>query len=118
MNRWLSLTLENTAGRLLTAAQFQHLRALPPEAQWFANLDNAGTRRVYQNDLTEFMRFVGTAQMVEFRAVTRAHPLPWRAHLETRGLAGSTIRRKLAALPSLFEDLCDAHTVTHNPVRA
>jgi integrase/recombinase XerD len=105
------------AGRLLSAAQFQQLRAVPPEAQWFANLDNAGTRRVYQHDLTEFMRYVGIAQMAEFRVVTRAHILAWRAELETRGLAGSTIRRKLAALSSLFEYLCEAHAVTHNPVK-
>jgi integrase/recombinase XerD len=32
-------------------------------------------------------------------------------------LSGTTIRRKLAALSSLFEHLCDANAVTHNPVK-
>jgi integrase/recombinase XerD len=37
--------------------------------------------------------------------------------LEGRKLGGATIRRKLAALSSLFEHLCDANAVTHNPVK-
>jgi hypothetical protein len=39
--------------RRLTAArfQFQQLSAVPPEAEWFANLDNPRTRRAYRIDL-------------------------------------------------------------------
>jgi site-specific recombinase XerD len=37
--------------------------------------------------------------------------------LEGRELGGATIRGKLAALFSLFEHLCDANAVTHNPVK-
>jgi site-specific recombinase XerC len=48
---------------------------------------------------------------------SRAHVLAWRKDLETRELGGATIRRKLAALSSLFEHLCDANAVTHNPVK-
>ena len=90
---------------------------MPPEAQWFANLDSVQTRRAYESDIRAFMAFVGVAQPEEFRAVTRGHVLAWRADLEKRGLAGSTIRRKLAALSSLYDYLCDANAVTHNPVR-
>jgi integrase/recombinase XerD len=54
---------------------------------------------------------------VELRLVTRAHVLAWRKDLERRELAGSSVRRKLAALSSLFEYLCDANAVTHNPVK-
>ncbi|WP_414706896.1 site-specific integrase [Rudaea sp.] len=43
----------------------------------------------------------------EFRVVTRAHVLAWRKTLEDRTLSGATIRRKLAALSSLFEYLCE-----------
>src|SRR4029077_10820746 len=32
-------------------------------------------------------------------------------------LGGSTIRHRLAALASLFEDLCEKNAVTHNPVQ-
>jgi integrase/recombinase XerD len=102
---------------LLTALEFQHLADVPPEAQWFANLDSAQTRRAYQNDLKAFMAFTGIFKPEEFRAVTRSHILAWRAELEIQKLAGSTIRRKLAALASLYEYLCDTNAVTHNPVK-
>lgn len=46
-----------------------------------------------------------------------ASPLAWRRALEQRGLNGARIRRKLAALSSLYEYLCDRHAVTHNPVK-
>lgn len=113
-----SLPLAPTSGsRLLTDAQFQVLSELPPEAEWFANIDNEGTRRIYKTCLREFMAFVGIARVEEFRIVTRAHVIAWRKQLEERGLAGATVRGKLAALSSLFEHLCDANAVTHNPVK-
>ena len=103
--------------RALSAPEFQRLAEVPPEAQWFANLDSVQTRRAYESDIGAFMAFVGIAQPEEFRAVTRVHVLAWRADLEKQGLAGSTIRRKLAALSSLYDYLCDANAVTHSPVR-
>src|SRR6201994_1612455 len=102
---------------MLIAREFHALAEVPPAAEWFANLDNANTRRSYQNDLQEFMRFVGISAPAELRLVTRAHVLAWRKDLERRVLSGSTIRRKLAALSSLFEYLSEANTVTHNPVK-
>jgi integrase/recombinase XerD len=63
------------------------------------------------------MGFVGIGRPEEFRTVTRSHVLAWRKDLEGRELGGATIRRKLAALSSLFEHLCDANAVTHNPVK-
>ncbi|MGH8580622.1 MAG: tyrosine-type recombinase/integrase, partial [Gammaproteobacteria bacterium] len=101
----------------LTAAEFQQLAPVPPEIEWFANIDNKRTRRAYQIDIRAFMAFVGIAAPQEFRVVTRSHVLAWRKQLEGRTLAGATIRRKLAALSSLFEHLCEANAVTHNPVK-
>jgi site-specific recombinase XerD len=103
--------------RALTALEFQGLAAVPLEAEWFANIDNPRTRRAYRIDLREFMGFVGIGRPAEFRKVTRAHVLAWRKDLEGRELSGPTVRRKLAALSSLFEHLCDANAVTHNPVK-
>jgi len=103
--------------RRLSLAQFARLADVPPEAQWFANLDSVQTKRAYQSDLRGFMAFTGIVQPEEFRAVTRAHILAWRAELEKQALAGATIRRKLAALASLYDYLCEANAVTHNPVR-
>jgi site-specific recombinase XerD len=103
--------------RALSAPEFQQLGQVPPATEWFANIDNPNTRRAYRNDLQEFMGFVGIAAPAELRLVTRAHVLAWRQDLERRQLVGATVRRKLAALSSLFEYLSDANTVTHNPVK-
>jgi len=105
------------ADRRLTAAQFQTLAEVPAAVEWFANIDNPRTRRAYQNDLEDFCSFVGLTGAEEFRAVTRAHVLAWRAQLESRGLAGATIRRKLAALASLFDHLLENNAIAGgNPV--
>lgn len=94
----------------MSAVEFQQLAAVPAAVEWFANIDNPRTRRAYQNDLADFCSFVGLTAADEFRAVTRAHVLAWRAQLETRGLAGATIRRKLAVL-SLFDHLLENNAV-------
>lgn len=77
-----------TLGRVLTAAEFQHL------AEWFRNLNSAATRRAYQNALTDFMRFAGIYQADEFRDVNRAHVIAWRDDLKRRDLDSSTTRRR------------------------
>lgn len=105
------------ASRLLTAEAYQRLADVPPEVEWFANLDNQATRRAYENALGDFMRFTGIVQAQEFRTVTRAHVIAWRDDLAKRGLSGMTVRHRLAALSSLFEYLCERNAVTHNPVK-
>ena len=109
-------------GRLLTAAEFQGLADVPPEVEWFANIHNKHTKRAYMNDVKDFMSFTGIRRPEEFRIVTRAHVIAWRETFETRGkdgkpLAASTARRKLSALSSLFEHLCNQNAVTHNPIK-
>lgn len=112
----VSMVLEGEARRL-TAIEFQQLANVPAATEWFANIDNPRTRRAYQNDLTDFSSFIGLTQADEFRAVNRAHVLAWRADLERRGLAGATIRRKLAALASLFDHLLESNAMAGgNPV--
>ena len=102
---------------MLTAAEFRQLAKVPPAAEWFANISNSNTRRAYRNDLQEFMDFVGITTPPGLRLITRAHVLAWRKDLERRELAGSTVRRKLAALSSLFEYLCDQNSVPTNPIK-
>lgn len=104
-------------GALLTRADFHQLAHVPAEAEWFANIDNPRTRRAYEIDLKEFMRFVGITHAEDFRTVARSHVIAWRKDLEQRALSGASIRRKLAALSSLFEYLCEQNAVTHNPVK-
>jgi len=108
---------EAAADRRLTAAQFQGLAGMPAEAEWFANLANPNTRRAYERALKDFAAFVGIAGPQDFRVVTRAHILAWCQDLELQGASGATIRHRLAALSSLFEWLCDANAITHNPLK-
>lgn len=103
--------------RNLTAAEFQHLAEVPAELEWFANIRNEKTRRAYRNDVGEFSEFIGLHSPEELRLVTRAHVIAWRGTLEIRELAASTIRRKLSALSSLYDYLCEKNAMTHNPVK-
>jgi site-specific recombinase XerD len=102
--------------RRLTDSQFQGLANVPPEIEWFANIDNPRTRRAYQNDIENFSAFVGIGQPEEFRSIMRSHVIAWRKSLEERALSASTVRRKLSALSSLFDHLCECNSVPHNPV--
>ncbi|MCC6695152.1 MAG: tyrosine-type recombinase/integrase [Candidatus Hydrogenedentes bacterium] len=103
--------------RLLTRAEFQGLQEVPPEAEWFANIQNSNTRQAYQTDIRGFTRFLGIREAREFRTVTRAHVIAWRKELERRALAPATVRRELSALSDLFDHLCDSNAITHNPVK-
>jgi integrase/recombinase XerD len=102
--------------RILTKAEFDLLADVPPEIEWFANIQNANTRRAYQIDLRDFRRFVGIHAPSEFRRITRSHVIAWRMQMEKDALASATIRRRLAALAALFDFLCECNAVTHNPV--
>ncbi len=103
--------------RQLSSDQFRRLSAVPPEAEWFANLESPGTRRIYQTDIRDFMRFTGIRAAPDFRLITRAHVIAFRDELSRRNLQGATVRRKLAALSSLYEYLCDRNAVALNPVK-
>lgn len=100
----------------LSPAQFDALTEVPPELEWLANLTNRKTRRAYKIDVEEFIAFAGLRSPMEMRSITRAHVIAWRKDLEQRGLAHSSIRRKLSALSALFDYLCERNAVTGNPV--
>lgn len=102
--------------RSLTPAQYGALADVPAELEWLANITNPKTRRAYKNDVLEFSEFTGLREPVELRTVTRAHVIAWRKDLEARGLADTSIRRKLSALSSLFDYLCERNAVAGNPV--
>src|SRR6266851_7205612 len=104
------------ACRTLTPAQFETLADVPPEIEWFANLTNANTRRAYRQDIEDFMAFAGLRRPEQFRDITRAHVIAWRDQLIEQELTNDTVRRKLAALSSLYAYLCDRNAVLHNPV--
>lgn len=93
------------------------MATVPAAVEWFANLDNPRTRRAYQGDIQDFCQFIGLHTPEQFRDVTRAHVLAWRSALEGKALSGASIRRKLAALASLFDHLLERNAVAGgNPV--
>ncbi len=93
--------------------QFRRLADVPPEVEWFANLTNPNTRRAYRSDVRGFMTFLGIAKPEELRRVRRPHVIAWRKSLEHS--APATVRRKLAAVSSLFDHLSDQNAVDGNP---
>ncbi|MGE3424835.1 MAG: tyrosine-type recombinase/integrase [Dehalococcoidia bacterium] len=102
--------------RLLSAEEFRQLADVPAAMVWLANIDNPNTRRAYQGDLEAFISFCGIETPHELRLVTRAHVIAWREQLEAQALAAASIRRKLSAVASLFDYLCNENAVAHNPV--
>jgi len=110
------VAIKSSEAPSLTAAEFYQLRDLPPEADWFANIDNPNTRRAYQSDLKEFIAFLNHDGIESFREVTRLHVIAWRNHLESNQNSAATIRRKLAALSSLYAFLTECNSVLINPV--
>lgn len=92
---------------------FRRLAEIPPEIEWFANLTNANTRRAYRSDVRGFMAFLGIAKPEDLRRVRRPHVIAWRKSLENS--APATVRRKLAAVSSLFDHLSDQNAVDGNP---
>src|SRR5437899_595114 len=90
--------ITDTTERVLTPAEFCRLAEVPPELEWLGNIRNPHTKKAYTTDVKEFLAFVGIRRPEEFCTVTRAHVNAWRDRLEKGQCAGSTLRRKLAAL--------------------
>jgi integrase/recombinase XerD len=103
-------------GRTLTAEEFSSLADIPPETEWLANITNEKTKRAYRADVAEFMVFARLKRPAELRTIARAHVIAWRKTMEARELADATIGRKLSAISSLFEYLCERNAIAGNPV--
>lgn len=99
---------------LKLSEEFRRLADVPPEIEWFANIQNQNTRAAYRKDVGQFMGFCGITHPSQFREIVRAHIIAWRQSLQTHSPA--SVRRKLAAIASLFNYLCEKNAVTHNPV--
>src|SRR5690349_15985832 len=100
----------------LTRAEFARLADVPLEEEWLANITNTKTRRAYKIDVREFTAFAGLQAYGELRSIVRAHVIGWRKDMERRQLEPASIRRKLSALSSLFNYLCNGNAVAGNPV--
>ena len=105
-----------TDSRMLTKAEFQDLGDMPDVLEWFANISNKLTRQAYRKDIEQFSKLIGIESHEDFRMVRRSHVILWRDLLQNDGLGAATIRRKLSALSSLFDHLCNRNSVETNPV--
>ena len=94
-----------------------HLAAMPPGEEWFAGIESGHNRRGYQRDVGEFMRHAGLAKPEQLRDAAPDQVEAWREALLARPLRPATVRRKLSALSSLFDDLQARGAVEANPVR-
>lgn len=107
--------IPTSGGSLLHDEAFRRLSEIPPEVEWFADIQNANTREAYRRDLAQFMAFLGIERPGQFREVARAHVIAWRKKLEKDKVSPASIRRKLSAISSLFCHLCERNAVESNP---
>jgi integrase/recombinase XerD len=95
----------------------EHLADIPEEEIWLAKQKSARTRRAYRLDVQHFMRTLYITSYDELRKVDHRAVIAWeRMMREIDEAEPSTIRRRLAALSSLFKHLVRHHHVKTNPV--
>jgi integrase/recombinase XerD len=101
-------------GQLATLDQ---LAAIPEEEIWLAKQKSRQTCRAYRLDVRHFMRAFGITTTDALRQVDHRAVIAWeRMQREQEGAKSSTIRRRLAALSSLFKHLVRHGVVARNPV--
>jgi integrase/recombinase XerD len=93
------------------------LAAIPEEEIWLAKQKSTQTRRAYRLDVRHFMRALGITSTADLRQVDHRAVIAWqRMQREQEGAAPSTVRRRLAALSSLFKHLVRHGAANRNPV--
>lgn len=98
-------------------ASLDALAAIPEEEIWLASQKSARTRRAYRLDVRHFMQAMGIETPEQLRQVDHRPVMAWeRMQREQEGAAPSTIRRRMAALSSLFKHLVRHGAADRNPV--
>ena len=98
-------------------ATLEGLAAIPEEEIWLASQKSARTRRAYKQDVAHFMRTLGITTPEQLRQVDHRAVIAWeRIMREEQGAAASTVRRRMAALSSLFKHLVRHGAASRNPV--
>lgn len=97
--------------------QLDALAAIPEEEIWLAKQKSARTRRAYRLDVAHFLRSLRIETAEQLRRVDHRAVIAWeRLQREEQGAAPSTVRRRLAALSSLFRHLVQHGAAARNPV--
>ena len=93
------------------------LAGIPEEEIWLAKQKSARTRRAYKLDVQHFMRTLKITCYEELRKADHRAVIAWEHIMrEIDEAEPSTVRRRLAALSSLFRHLKQHQYVEHNPV--
>jgi integrase/recombinase XerD len=98
-------------------ATLDQLAAIPEEEIWLAKQKSARTRRAYRLDVRHFMQALDIITTEALRQVDHRAVIAWeRMQREQERAAPSTVRRRLAALSSLFKHLVRHGVAARNPV--
>ena len=76
------------------------------------------TAAAYRNDLTQFLRFLGSEGVPSWHDVGRKHILNYILYLKGRSYASSTVARKIAAVKSFFHFLVNDGVLRDDPTAA
>ena len=95
---------------------------LPPLVrEWLGTLKTAGTRRAYRRDVVDFLHHRAIEHDQELLVVRPDQVAAWRDflafELEHNRLAYQTVKRRMAAASSLYDNLNRQGHVITNPVR-
>jgi integrase/recombinase XerD len=95
----------------------ERLAQIPEEEIWLQQQKSARTRRAYRLDVQHFMRSLAITSPEELRQADHKAVIAWERFMrESEQAASSTIRRRLAALSSLYKHLVRHGHAARNPV--
>jgi integrase/recombinase XerD len=110
----LPVPIATGPARISTIAQ---LAAIPEEEIWLQKQKSARTRRAYRQDVEHFLRTLAIESAADLRQADHKAVIAWERHMrEVERAAASTIRRRLAALSSLYKHLVRHGHAVRNPV--
>jgi integrase family protein with SAM-like domain len=93
------------------------LAQIPEEEIWLQKQKSPRTRRAYRLDVQHFMRTLAITAPEELRQADHKAVIAWERFMrEVEHAASSTIRRRLAALSSLYKHLVRHGHAARNPV--
>ncbi len=105
MDDTTNLPTTPNAGRRQVST-LHHLAQILEEEIWLQKQKSARTRRAYRLDAQHFMRTLSITTPAELRQADHKAVIAWERYMrETEHAAASTIRRRLAALSSLYKHL-------------
>jgi len=109
--------LPASASQSALPSPLARLADIPEEEIWLAKQRSKRTRRAYKLDVRHFMRTLHITSYEELRKVDHRAVIAWeRIMREIDEAEPSTIRRRLAALSSLFKHLVRHGHAETNPV--